>query len=51
MIKFNKTQHGMTKWKKQDQKIKKKKKQMISEKSHGIKKKNQAHSPKTSPHA
>jgi hypothetical protein len=32
-------------------KDKKKKKQMISEKSHGIKKKNQAHSPKTSPHA
>lgn len=38
MIKFNKTQHGMTNWKKQDQKIKKIKikKQMITEKSHGI---------------
>jgi hypothetical protein len=49
MIKFNKTQHGMTNWKKQDQKIKKNKNKKKTN-DHWKKpwniKKNQAHAQK-----
>jgi len=52
MIKFNKTQHGMTNWKKQDQKIKKNKnkKNKWSLKKAMEYKKKPSTCPKTSPH-